>query len=168
MDEKDNYQTIELFSGEVAKVDTEDYDKVNQYKWYADRRKHTIYAKANAGNKTKISMHRLILCANNGQEIDHKNHDGLDNRKSNLRSCTHKQNCMNSSKMNRMTSSKYKGVDKQGKKWRAQSRVSGRIRQIGYYDTEEEAANAYDNEVIKYGDENAFINFPERRKDVHR
>ncbi len=168
MDKKEPYILIKLTRGFYAKVDTEDYEKVSSRKWYMNTHRGLKYAKSHVvinGKRTTMSMHRLIMKAGNRMEVDHINHDGLDNRKSNLRVCTHKQNLMNSGNT-KNSKSKYKGVSPMGKKWRAVSRLSGTQRYLGCYETQIEAAIAYDDEVLKHGDIHAYINFPERRNAI--
>lgn len=82
---------IPLTQGKVALVDDEDCERLNQFKWYALKRPNTWYAVRNVwveNKRTAISMHREIMDASRGQEIDHKNGDGLYNLKVNLRFCT--------------------------------------------------------------------------------
>jgi hypothetical protein len=95
--------------------------------------------------------------------VDHINGNGLDNRKSNLRICTHQQNCENSRKRKK-SFSKYKGVywSKNAKKWVAQITIDGKSKHLGYFELEEDAAAAYDKAAVKYFGEFACLNF--RRK----
>ena len=80
---------ISLSQNQVALVDDQDYDLVNQYTWYAFKCRNTYYATKNLGcvegKWSRILMHRLIMGAQPGQFVDHKNGDGLDNRRENLR-----------------------------------------------------------------------------------
>ena len=82
---------IPLTQGKFAIVDAEDYDRLSQYKWQAEKHKTTFYAKRKSKYKS-IKMHREILKPSNGMICDHKNHNGLDNRRCNIRLCTHAQN----------------------------------------------------------------------------
>jgi len=82
---------IPLTQGRFAIVDPDDYDWLNQYKWYAAKCRTTFYA-YRSKTRTTVNMHREIMCAPKGMICDHKNHNGLDNRKSNLRLCTNRQN----------------------------------------------------------------------------
>ena len=94
---------IPLTQGKVAIVDDKDYEYLNQWKWYAHKKGNTYYArrsinyKLNGKKKTRtIQMHNIVLSKTDvSKEIDHKNHNGLDNRLSNLRICTHAQNLAN-------------------------------------------------------------------------
>lgn len=107
-------------------------------------------------------LHRLILDNGSGLIIDHINHDPLDNRRENLRLCSIKQNIRNSRKWKtKDQSSKYKGVGYRSsrKKWRAYICVDGKQISLGSYDSEIEAAKAYDFAAIKYFKEYANLNF---------
>lgn len=142
---------IELTQGQIALIDDEDFDLVSQYKWYTDKTKKTIYARAhnrkkNNGNQEKVKMHRLILNPPDGLHTDHINGNGLDNRRSNLRACTKAQNAQNQ-RHKTGGSSKYKGVcwHKLTKKWHASIGIDGKIKYLGLFIDEKEAAKAYNN-----------------------
>ena len=85
-----------------------------------------------------------------GVSVDHRNGDGLDNRRSNLRPCSHSQN-MCSQKKNITNKSGFKGVNfcKQQKRWRADITSQGKRYNLGRYDTKEEAKKAYDKKAKK-------------------
>jgi hypothetical protein len=108
-------------------------------------------------------MHREILNASDGMECDHINHNGLDNRKVNLRLCTHQQNCFNKKPQPNNTS-KYKGVawNDESKKWQASIMHNGRKIHIGYYDYEADAAIAYDDYAAELFGEFAYLNHTHR------
>lgn len=155
---------IKLTQDKVAIVDDKDYELISQHKWFAHRYKNKFYADANfkEGNKYKtIRMHRIITGAGVGEEVDHINGDTLDNRRENLRICTKTQNRQN--RHYGYGSSSYKGVywHKHSKKWCAQI-----IRStfIGYFDSEEEAARAYDKAAIDLFGEYARLNFESEGK----
>ena len=91
---------IQLSKGQVALVDDEDYDYLNQWSWQANYNKSAdvYYARRNHrvnGKQVTTWMHRLILGAGKGMQVDHQNHDTLDNRKHNIRVVTHKENNKN-------------------------------------------------------------------------
>lgn len=104
-------------------------------------------------------MHRLIMEAKQQQKVDHINGDGLDNRKENLRFATTSENAMNKCSTKNKSSS-YKGVSwyKRYKKWQAQIKFKGKSIYIGIFDTEIEAAKAYDNKAKELFGEFAKLN----------
>lgn len=129
-------------------VDNDDFEKVAKYKWYCSsyNKGGCKYAVANikVGGKTKTTyMHRLIMDAPKGMQVDHINHNGLDNRRSNLRLCTREQNQWNSRGMSNRKYSKYKGVSYDGKYWVSAIVVSGINYHLGRSRTEKEARARY-------------------------
>ncbi len=130
-------------------VDDEDYGWVSQYRWRLFLNKRNLYAVTSVSGQ-EILMHRLIMDAGPGQSIDHKNGDGLDNSRVNLRFATQKQNMANMKKRSG-TTSKYKGVwhYAQINKWTA--RIQNE--HLGCFDTEEEAAVTYNEAArIRFGE----------------
>lgn len=124
---------IKLTRGKYALVDDEDFEKLNQHKWFFDGR----YAARDIGgrkNKKRILMHRLINNTNGNLDTDHINQNKLDNRRHNLRDATRSQNNVNS-KLRKDNMSGFKGVvyDKTCKKWRAYIGIDGKQLSLGYY-----------------------------------
>jgi len=156
---------IELKNGIKTKVDDRDYLRLSQYKWYFQRYKASGYVvrslKKN-GKRVLRSMHRMILDAPIGTEVDHKDGDGLNNQRSNLRLCTHQQNGFNQGTQRRKKSSKYKGVywQKTIGKWIAKIKYNGKMHHIGCYINGIAAAQAYDKEARKHFGEFARPNNP--------
>ena len=156
---------IELTQGRVARVDDEDFDWLNQWKWclsklYNGKKQYATRGKC-GGSKTKtLLMHRLIINAKKDEHVDHRNGDGLDNRRSNLRICTMSQNQANRGPTKANTSG-FKGVspDRRGR-WRARVKVNGKQKALGSFATPEEAAIAYDREARAVFGEFARLNFP--------
>ena len=113
-------------------------------------------------------MHREILglVSGDGLSTDHINHDGLDNRRLNLRICTHQQNQMNQRKPMARKSSQYKGVSWEGRagKWVSYINHSGKHIYICYCDNEQEAALAYDTKAAELFGAFACLNFPPKDK----
>jgi len=150
---------IPLSQGKFAIVDAEDYDRLNKYKWHAANNGQTSYAQRH-GPDGIVCMHRLIADAPPHLVVDHINHNGLDNRKKNLRLCTQAQNIYNS--LPRLNcSSKYKGVywEKAKKKFRARITHRGKNYHLGHFDSEIDAAKAYDKKAKELFGEFAFLNF---------
>jgi hypothetical protein len=141
-------KTIPLTQGKFALVDDADFEWLNQWKWRAQKSNRTYYAVREVclGNKKRCSrfMHRLILDTPSEKEVDHRNNNGLDNQRHNLRLCTHQQNGMNQIKSNNR-SSKYKGVSfyKANGRWTAQIQINNRKKHLGYFVSQVAAANAY-------------------------
>jgi hypothetical protein len=136
-------QEIQLSRGLVAIVDDCDYERLSGFKWYASLEGKRFYAVH--GRKQKIRMHRLILYAPRGKEVDHINGNTLDNRRGNLRLATRAQNGRNR-RISRTNTSGFKGVHlhKRTGRWNAQIKFRGKIYNLGCFDTPEEAAREYD------------------------
>ncbi len=153
------FRIIPLTQGKFAVVDPEDYDALTKYKWYAIKRGRQYYAVAKLGRK-KVRMHRLIMKSPRNKVVDHINHNGLDNRKANLRLATAQQNTWNKPKQKGSYSSQYKGVawikDKQ--RWRSKITYNGRDISLGYFDDEKAAARAYDRKAKELFGEYASLN----------
>ncbi len=144
---------VMLNTGALAMVDDEDFDKVKLIPWSENRSAHssTSYAHARI-NKIPTYMHRFILDAKKGDVVDHINHDGLDNRRENLRLVSHQLNMFNR-RGKEIATSKYLGVFKQNgrRKFRAfvQIPTVGRV-YLGSYSTEVTAAKARNDYILKY------------------
>ncbi len=166
---------VALNNEKSALIDDDDFIRVAGYLgysgWYAyyDRKGKNWYAVTNArhpdGTYTQIRMHRLIMNAEDGQEVDHINHDGLDNRKDNLRIADRGQNSANR-RIAVNNSSGYKGVywQKERGKWRAHIRKDKKNIHLGYFDSVVKAAIAYDEAARELFGEFALLNFAERAR----
>ena len=155
-----SYRLIPLTQGLNAIVDVADYEWLNQWFWYASRVSRVgTYACRKEGHR-QVYMHVIICQPFDGKQIDHVNHDTLDNRRNNLRECTPTENARNSRKGSRNTSG-FKGVSwkKSHRKWCAQMRINGKSIHIGHFDTPEDAAKAHDELVSKLHGEFACLNF---------
>ena len=140
---------IQLTRGKFALVDDEDYDYLNQWKWYFNN-KYVARGIRENGRHSTIYMHRVILNPPENRDIDHVNIDPLDNRKCNLRLCTDSQNCANRP-LSRNNKSGFKGVcwDKRHSKWRATITYQYKYINIGLFEKPEDAGNAYNKMAIK-------------------
>jgi hypothetical protein len=166
--------TVPLTNGQVAIIDDEDAERVLAYKWFAKwcrrgRRWYAIRAVGPANRRRSIPMHRFILDAPPNKRVDHINQDGLDNRRSNLRLATNSQNGCNRKAM-RNNSTGLKGVwpNRQRGKFGARIQHLGIRYHLGYYDTAEAAARAYDEVAQRLHGEFACVNFPEISNQCHQ
>jgi hypothetical protein len=159
------FRKIPLTQGKYAIVDPEDYEELTKYKWFAKRFKGRFYAGRTVKKKT-VRMHQAIIGDVEGKVIDHINHNGLDNRKANLRFVTTQQNSWNRRKNRGNYSSRYKGVawSKSRKKWRTKVKCNGRVISIGHFDDERAAAMAYDARAKKLFGEYAAPNLPSSKE----
>lgn len=159
-----SFRKIKLTRGLFAKVDPEDFDRLNKFSWYAMSGTHSFYAYRSVtilGRKKAIAMHNQIMQPPPGRVVDHDNHEGLDNRKANLHIATISQNNCNRRRMSNCRS-KYRGVDydKGLNKWRARIRFNNVRILLGYFDNEEDAARAYDEAAKEIHRDFAVLNFP--------
>jgi hypothetical protein len=152
---------IPLSRGLVALVDDEDYEWLSQWRWCASANGYAVRMKRKGedGFPGYVSMHRSIMAPSPGEEVDHKNRNGLDNRRSNLRLATGRQNKHNTGPRRRGTSG-FKGVTQCGPtRWAAQI-YDGSRRHLGIYESAAEAAAAYDEAARGSFGEFAWLNFP--------
>lgn len=152
---------IKLTQGKIALVDDEDFEWLNQYKWHVQKSRHTCYASGYvglSGQKVKTAMHRLILGITDPKVLgDHKDLDGLNNQRSNLRIATLSQNQCNAIKP-RKGSVKYRGVSLDYGGFSAGIRANNKFIYLGRFDTQEEAAEAYNTAAKEYHGEFAIYN----------
>ena len=146
---------IPLTQGKVAIVDDEDFERLNQFKWCAHKSRNMFYADRNSlsvsGKKKTIKMHKMLLPCDE-MKIDHRNGNGLDNRKENLRICTNRENCSNKRHPHKDNKLGIKGVnfDKKCNKFRAQIMTMGKKIHLGLFNVMGDADSAYRLAEEKY------------------
>jgi hypothetical protein len=154
---------IKLTRGFISIVSIGDYPNLATRKWQATKSRQTYYAVRTTmqGGKRHVQMHAEILGDRYSGFGDHKDRNGLDNWRGNLRVSTIQQNSFNRS-ITTNNSSGYKGVSwfSKTRKWRAVIRVNGVLISLGLFKLAEDAARAYDRAARKYFGEFAFLNFP--------
>ena len=165
---------IQLSKGQLTLVDDEDYEWLSQYKWYLRGRSNSYAVRdiyIGNGKDFHQSMHREIMQVTDPKiEVDHRNRNGLDNQRSNLRVATRIQNAQNVGPR-KGNSSGYKGVgwDKSQRKWKAGIRSNGKSKYLGSYNDPVLAAKAYDRAARELFDpEFAYLNFPDDMGDRPR
>lgn len=153
---------IPLTQGFIALVDDEDFEVLSKYKWFFTLKKDGRCASEGwAGNpKKRVYMHRFIMnLYDNSLCVDHINGDTLDNRRENLRICTHSQNMRNRRPSAKSTSG-FKGVNwnKNSNKWEVRIKKDGKSIGVGYFNCLISAAKAYNEAAKKHHGEFARLN----------
>lgn len=160
---------IPLTQGKVTVIDFEEFDeRVRPYKWCVCKKDRQFYAyrgrrKSDGPGPHSIYLHRVITNCPQELEPDHKDGDGLNNRRQNLVVGTHKQNCQSFKGKQKGATSKFRGVcwDKNKDSWQARIKKDSHHIFLGRFDSEEAAARAYDKKVTELGLSKAALNFPE-------
>jgi|SRR5690242_4622877 len=154
-------EIIPLTRGFNALVDEKDFVWISKYSWcVAEGSGGLWYAKRKSGEKT-IYMHRFILNAPHGVDVDHINGNTLDNRRKNLQIVTHSEN-LRKAVRKIIPRSGYFGVSKSGEKWRVRLRsLDGKIISFGTFKNAIEAAKAADTAAIERDGKFARLNFPD-------
>jgi len=168
----DVMKEITLTQGEVALVDDADYEEVMKRKWHVTRSsrggrlRRNLYAVGYKNCKPgymNVLMHREIMGAPQGMDVHHINGNGLDNRRRNLRVCTHQEN--QCGRHSTWGLSRYLGVSKSHrgcrKPWRAVITSKGKEYYLGCFYLQEQAARAYDRAALRFHGEFAALNFPD-------
>lgn len=141
---------IKLTRGLEAIVDDDVYEEIMKHKWHTLKTGYAARSSGGRKNKKMVYMHRAIMKADIGISVDHINGNKLDNRRENLRLCSHSENCRNSKKPKCTATSKYKGVywDKTKNAWAARIKKDYIGIFLGRYPTEIDAARAYNQAAI--------------------
>lgn len=166
---QDNPVLIPISRGMHATVDSGDAPEILRYRWSAQGRGKWLYANRTivnpvSGKKSKLLMHRAILCPPVGMVVDHINDNGLDNRRCNLRIVTARQNIVRCRHM--PTDTGYLGVYRNARSFTALITVDRMRIWLGNFDTAVEAAIERDRAAKKYRGEFARLNFPEERESA--
>jgi|HubBroStandDraft_5_1064220.scaffolds.fasta_scaffold173800_1 hypothetical protein len=155
-----SYRLIPLTQGQNTIVDVEDFEFLSQWNWLARKKKstgrfHVGRYEITKEGKRVVAMHVVIM----GGPADHKNRNGLDNRRENLRPCTAAQNSKNRS-LHRNNKSGFKGVcwNKRRRKWTAMIGFNWDQKEIGCFKTKEAAALAYNEAAKRFHGEFASLN----------
>jgi hypothetical protein len=150
---------IPLTKGRVAIVDDDMYDYLNQWKWFYHVNGYALRTYKENGKSKKERMHRAVINAPSGYDVDHINGNKLDNRKSNLRVATRSQNNYNKSVQSNSTSG-FKGVSwsTQKNKWRARIHVDKQEINLGFFEYTIDAVMAYNEAAMKYHQSFAKLN----------
>lgn len=151
---------IPLTQGKYAIVDAEDYEWLNQWKWYASYEPdRNLFVAKTRINTRAVRMHRMILNAPNGVLVDHKNYKPLDNRRVNLRLCSNAENAVNCKKKKRSNkASRYRGVCWARNNWCAEISFERKKFYLGRYETQIAAAHAYNKAAKRLHGEFACLN----------
>ena len=161
---------LPLSHDKFAIVDADRFDELNKHKWsWRGSGRGNGYAGRLVGVRRKVLLlHHAVLGIKSSIHVDHKNRNGLDCRRENLRVSTRSGNGANRDKFAGTFTSKYKGVVDRRRHvfrrcpWLARIRVNDELIFIGYYASEHEAAVAYDAAALHYFGEFARTNFPWR------
>jgi hypothetical protein len=164
MVEGEQMRVIRLPQGKEALLSDEDFDYLNQWIWSVTISRTTAYATRQTPrpNRKTIYMHKVVAARMGiAGRTDHKDRNGLNNQRENLRAATRSQNQLNQdrSKMNR---SGYRGVSWNSvcNKWQVRTYLEGKQVHVGYFDSPIEAAKAYDRAARRLHGEFAILNFP--------
>lgn len=147
-----NTAELQLSTGKVALIDSEDLPKVQGHCWHQDSQGYVVAYTGSSANRKKIYLHRLVAGTAKGKETDHRFGNTLDNRKSKLRTATRCQNAANAKVWSTPKSSKFKGVCwyRAYRRWKAYIWTKTLRKHLGYFDSEVEAAKAYNEAACIY------------------
>jgi hypothetical protein len=162
-------KALPLTQGRVALVDDADYPALSAWKWtYLPHRSGTGYAvrwTRRDGRRRTIYLHRQLTGAIPPWQVDHRDGDGLNNQRANLRVCAQSHNFANRARLPASKRSRFRGVSSSrrpgGRPWRASAKVGGVTVHLGSFATEEAAARAYDAFARRVWGEFARTNYPD-------
>lgn len=151
---------IPLTQGKVALIDDEDYDLISKFKWCTNKIGSTFYAATCHSDGRVFHMHSLLLLREHGQDIDHINRDGLDNRRSNLRLVSRSDNNKNSKlRCDSTTGIKRVYWNAKNSNWYARISVNKKWKYLGSFTSKEEAVVARKRAELAIGGYNVEINW---------
>jgi hypothetical protein len=161
------FRRIYLGEGQWTILDQQDYYRLNNFRWFLKGSGKKFYvlrsSKIDSVRTKMVSMHKEIMNPPPGLLVDHRNGLSLDNRRENLRIATHAQNSCNTRIDKTKTTSRFRGVylQKRSSRWIARIHFQGQRISLGIFDSEIDAAHAYDRAARMYHKEFACLNFPE-------
>lgn len=153
---------IPLTQGKVAVIDFKDFNKVRGIKWHAHRSNRRWYARYRDPVRGLIYLHRFLLCPPSRVQVDHKDGNGLNNCRYNLRKCSNRQNHQAFKRKRPQATSQFRGVCWYARDavWTAQIFFRGRQIHLGRFLDETNAARAYDDKAKELFGEFSALNFP--------
>ena len=160
------FRKITLGDGEFTMVDQKDFYRFSKYHWYFSSSGKKLYVsrsvRVGPEKVRTVRLHREIIRPAKGLVVDHRDGNTFDNRSDNLRPATHTQNMQNRCKR-KNTASKYVGMwlDTKRNQWAVRITVNKKKIWLGRFDSEIDAAHAYDEAAKKYFGEFARLNFPD-------
>ena len=147
------------FGERVILIDDNDFDKIKYYSLSLFKNKDRLYVRTSWINGKRYLLHRYLTNAPDDKQVDHINHNTLDNRVStNLRLCTHSENMRNSLKHKKSIRSPYKGVATNNNSIYAFITINKVQKRLGSYKTHKDAAAAYNEAAVKHFGQFACLN----------
>lgn len=152
-------RVIDLTQGYTALIDDEDFDEVSKHFWQVQEGRNTFYASTKIKER-KVFLHRFVMSIDDEQIVDHKDDNGLNCCKDNLRVITNQQNLAR--RVGGYSSSGYRGVHERAGRFSVKLGYAGQQINGGTFATAEEAARRYDELALQYNGEFAVLNFPDQ------